>query len=112
MLTLTQQRARAAAAEQVFALLHRYRLTVEELTEIGGADLKSPDPARAGKARCVEKAWALMARLGVKHVDIERLLASGVPRGGVVERQLEKASKINRMMQSRPLVQSPTKSTT
>jgi hypothetical protein len=49
------------------------KLTPDDLIWIGGEDLRSPDPQRAGKARCVEKCWSLMARLGVKHVDLPEM---------------------------------------
>jgi hypothetical protein len=56
--------------EQVLALARRLKLSLEDLTEIGGQDLKSSSPKLKEKARRVAKCWALMAQLGVKHFDL------------------------------------------
>jgi hypothetical protein len=50
--------------------MRRAKLSAADLLGIGGADLKSPDPSRAEKARAVERTWALMASLHVMHADL------------------------------------------
>jgi hypothetical protein len=70
MQSAAQTREHARAVDQVLELMHLLRLSTDDLIEFGGEDLKSPNPARAGKARCVEKTWALMARVGVGHADL------------------------------------------
>ena len=66
------ERALAAAVAEVLEFMRKRRLKLNDLIDIGGEDLRSPDKGRAGKARCVEKTWELMARLGVKYADIEQ----------------------------------------
>jgi hypothetical protein len=56
------------AARQVYEFMERHRLTVADLTEYGGEDLRIP--RRKAKARQVERCWELMASLGVKHADL------------------------------------------
>ena len=65
------ERTLAGAVAEVADFMRKKKLTLDDLTNIGGEDLKSSDKGRAGKARCVEKTWELMARLGVKFADIE-----------------------------------------
>jgi hypothetical protein len=76
MLSPTQQRECASAVEEVWALMRRYGLSLEELVEIGGEGLRSKDAKRVEKARRVERTWALMARLGVKHIELENAVSS------------------------------------
>lgn len=64
------EREHARMIAQIREYMRQKKLTPDDLIEIGGEDLRSVDPARAGKARCVEKCWALMARSGVKHIDL------------------------------------------
>jgi hypothetical protein len=71
MRTAAEERAYAANVEQVCEHMRRLRLSLNDLVDFGGEDLRSPDPHRAGKARSVEKTWALMARLSVQHVDLD-----------------------------------------
>ena len=52
---------------QVRDLMRRRKIALEDLTSIGGAESKNPPE----NYRAVEKIWALMARLGVKHADLE-----------------------------------------
>jgi hypothetical protein len=66
-----QIREHTQAVAEVREYMRQRRLAVADLVEIGGEDLRSSNPALAGKARLVERCWALMARLGVKHVDLE-----------------------------------------
>ena len=56
---------------EVFTFMAKHGLTLVDLTEVGGEDLKSPNPKKAEKARRVEKCWSLMARLGIKFRDLE-----------------------------------------
>jgi hypothetical protein len=65
-------RARAIAVAQVVEFMRKKNLTLDDLVNVGGQDLKSPDKSKDGKARCVENAWALMARIGVKYADLEQ----------------------------------------
>jgi hypothetical protein len=58
-------RARAIAVAQVAEFMRKRKITTEDLISFGGEDLKSSD-----KARRVEKAWALMARLGLWYADV------------------------------------------
>jgi hypothetical protein len=71
MLTLTQQRERARAVEEVLKFMRRRGLSLDDLVEVGGQDFRSTNPKRVEKAHRVEKTWSLMARLGVKHGDLE-----------------------------------------
>jgi hypothetical protein len=64
------QREHDAHVEDVRDFVRRMKLDCGDLIGIGGDDLASANPARAGKARAVERCWALMARLGVKHIDL------------------------------------------
>jgi hypothetical protein len=73
------ERALAAAVNEVADFMRKKKLTLDDLTNIGGEDLKSPDKGMAGKARCVENTWELMARLGVKYADIEHSEESARP---------------------------------
>jgi hypothetical protein len=57
------------AVAQVYEYMRQHRLSLSDLTDIGGEDLRSPK--RRLKALHVEKCWALMARLHVRHVDLE-----------------------------------------
>jgi hypothetical protein len=75
MLSPSQERDREQRIEEVAAYMRRLKLSIADLDEVGGEDLRARDPARVGKARAVERTWALMARLDVRHVD---LVASGV----------------------------------
>jgi hypothetical protein len=54
--------------------MRKHRLSLADLIDIGGEDLRSADPKRRRKALHVEKCWALMARLQVKHIDLETML--------------------------------------
>jgi hypothetical protein len=53
------------AVDEVLAFMRKNRIKSDDLAKYGGVELKSIDPAIAGKARCVERCWELMARLGV-----------------------------------------------
>lgn len=66
------ERALASAVTEVADFMHKRKLQLADLTDIGGEDLKSTDARRAEKARRVSACWDLMARLGVKYRDIER----------------------------------------
>ena len=72
MLSPAQLRERDQAAKQVLEFMRRRGLSLEDLVEVGGQDFSFKNPKRVEKARRVEKCWALMKPLGVKHVDLER----------------------------------------
>src|SRR5262245_2360037 len=94
-----------AVIEQVLALMSRLKISLENLVEVGGEDLKSSDPGRAGKARCVERGWALMARLGVKHSGLESALsrefsAAAVPEPAIRPRRRRGRTPIQKTTQN------------
>jgi hypothetical protein len=66
-----QIKAQAAAAAEVQAFMHRHGLAAIDLINVGGVELKSPNLKTCEKARRVEKCWALMARLSVRHAYLE-----------------------------------------
>jgi len=66
-----QMKAQAAAVTEVQTLMHKHGLTLADLLAIGGRELKSPNPKTCEKARRVEKAWELMARLSVNFAHLE-----------------------------------------
>jgi hypothetical protein len=68
-----EERARVIAANRVAEFMRNKKLTLDDLANIGGAELKSSDRKLAEKARRVEACWALMARLGAKFAHIEHL---------------------------------------
>jgi hypothetical protein len=79
MITLSQQREREEHVEQVREFMGRRDLSLDDLIDIGGEDLRSLDPGLAGKARCVERCWELMAKHAVKHLDLEHSQDGGRP---------------------------------
>jgi hypothetical protein len=79
MLSPTQQREHEAHVAQVREYMRTRKLSIEDLIEIGGQDLRSPHSAQCEKARRVENCWALMARLGVKHPDLGDWAPAAVP---------------------------------
>jgi hypothetical protein len=62
MLTLTEQRDRAAAVERIIAYMRRNHLAPGALLQVGGGD---PDYRR------FEAVWALIARAGLTYADLE-----------------------------------------
>jgi hypothetical protein len=56
---------------EVLSFMAKRGLTLVDLIEVGGEDLKSSDPKKSEKAKSGEKSWGLMAKLGVKYVDLE-----------------------------------------
>jgi hypothetical protein len=68
MLSPTQMREHAPKVDEVLEYMRRRKLSRADLIEIGGEDLRSSHCVE--KARCVANTWALIARLGVAHVDI------------------------------------------
>jgi hypothetical protein len=66
-----QMKAQAAAVTEVQTFVHKHGLTLADLLAIGGRELKSPNPKTREKARRVEKAWELMARLSVNFAHLE-----------------------------------------
>jgi hypothetical protein len=71
MQTPTQARTQAALVAELVGYMKRQKVSAQDLTEIGGEDLNSPNPACASKARSVAKCWELLARLGLEHSDLE-----------------------------------------
>ena len=63
---------RPIPADEVLSFMRQFRLSLDDLHEVGGQDLGAKDPKVVEKARRVERAWAMMARLGVIHADLER----------------------------------------
>jgi hypothetical protein len=61
------------AAEQVRAFMRKRKITVEDLINIGGEDLQSPDFNKAERARHVGQCWQLMARLSIHFADLEHV---------------------------------------
>jgi hypothetical protein len=77
MISAADRARQAQAVAEIFDLMRKYGLALDDLIQIGGEDLKSSNPKRVEKARHVEKAWALMARLSAKFADLEQ--APGQP---------------------------------
>jgi hypothetical protein len=57
--------------EQVFTYLRRHKLSVEDLIDIGGEDLQSPDSRKVERARHAGQAWQMLARLKIHFADLE-----------------------------------------
>ena len=72
MIGAVLQKPRQAVVE-IFDFMRKSGLALQDLIEIGGAELKSSNPKTREKARRLEKCWSLMAKLGVKFADLERL---------------------------------------
>ena len=66
------------AADQVRGFMRKHKLTLDDLIEIGGEDLQSPDYRKAERARHVERCWQMMARLSICFDDLEHT-------GGVIQ---------------------------
>jgi hypothetical protein len=77
MISAADRARQAQAAAEIFDLMRKYGLALDDLLKIGSQDLSSSNPKQVAKARQVEKTWALMARLSVKFADLER--APGQP---------------------------------
>ena len=71
MIGAVPQKPRQAVVE-ILDFMRKHGLTLSDLIEIGGEDLKASNPKRKEKARRVEKCWSLMARLSVKFADLEQ----------------------------------------
>jgi hypothetical protein len=69
-MSATQIRQHQQHVDQVLEFMRRRGLSVDDLVEYGGEDFKSSNSRRVEKAGRVEKCWALMAWLGVNHVDL------------------------------------------
>jgi hypothetical protein len=63
------QLERARHIDRVRDFMESRRLSLADLTEVGGEDLRLAKTRK--KALLVERCWALMARLGVTHADLE-----------------------------------------
>jgi hypothetical protein len=88
MRSASQEREHAQAVDHVREFMRRHRLSLDDLVEIGGQDFHSPDSKRVEKARRVERCWALMAQLGVKHTDLSHDWApTAVPMPGMRRRR-------------------------
>jgi len=57
---------------EVFEYMRKHGLTLANLTELGGEDLRHPDPAIVKKARAVERTWERMAAAGLRFADLEQ----------------------------------------
>jgi hypothetical protein len=68
VISAIQQKQRPAVVE-ILDFMRKRGLTLNDLIQTGGEDLKSSNPKRVEKARRVEKCWELMARLSVKFAD-------------------------------------------
>ena len=76
MINIVQQKPRQAVVE-IFDFMRQRGLALDDLIQVSGEDLKSPNPKHVEKTRRVEKCWELMARLSVKFADLEQ--APGQP---------------------------------
>jgi hypothetical protein len=77
MISVADRARQAQAVAEIFDLMRKRGLALDDLLEIGGQDLSSSNPKQVVKAHSVEKTWALMARLSVKFADFEQ--APGQP---------------------------------
>jgi hypothetical protein len=66
-----QTRDHNRALDEIRTFMRRRKLALEDLIEIGGEDLSSPDPRKVERARHVGQCWQLMARLSVRFADLE-----------------------------------------
>jgi len=71
IMNFTQIREHNRAADQVRAFMHKHKLAVEDLIEIGGEDLNSSDSRKIERARDVGRCWQMMARLSIHFTDLE-----------------------------------------
>jgi hypothetical protein len=76
VISVIPQKPRRAVLD-ILDWMRRRGLTLNDLIQIGGEDLKSSNPKRVEKARHVERCWSLIARLSVKFADLEQ--APGQP---------------------------------
>jgi hypothetical protein len=60
-----------AVIDEISSTMRRHRLTLEDLAELGGRDLRHPDPAIREKARAVSRIWDRLAALGVTYDEID-----------------------------------------
>jgi hypothetical protein len=75
MISLSDQRRREQSVNGVFVFMRQRRLDLNDLTELGGAELKSANPTIRAKANHVEKTWALMAQLSLRFSDLAHTTA-------------------------------------
>jgi hypothetical protein len=66
MISAADRKQHAQAVIEVLDFMRRSGLALQDLIEIGGADLTSSNPKHAEKARRVSQCWESMARLSVK----------------------------------------------
>jgi hypothetical protein len=66
-----EERARVIAASKVAEFMREKKLTLGDLVDIGGAELRSSNSRTADKARRVSRCWELMAGLELKFAHIE-----------------------------------------
>jgi hypothetical protein len=52
--------------------MHKHKIAVGDLIEVGGEDLSSPNFGKAERARHVGQCWQMMARLSVRFTDLEQ----------------------------------------
>lgn len=79
MLSPSQERTQNDAVTEVFAYMRKHKLSMAELIEIGGQDLRSKNPGRAGKARAVSRCWELIAQLHLDYAALERCCHENFP---------------------------------
>ena len=61
---------REQVIEPVLEFMRRHRLGLDDLTDIGGEDLKSPIPTQRAMAARVSRCWELIARKGVNFAEL------------------------------------------
>ena len=104
MISAADRARQAQAVAEIFDLMRKRGLVLDDLIEIGGQDLCS-STKQVAKAHSVEKTWALMARLSVKFADLEQ--APDNPRlnrheGDVARRCFHKPLKTNSFRLTHP----------
>jgi len=62
---------REQAIEEVLAFMQKHKLTIADLIECCGSQLKSPNRRIADRARRIDRCWDLMARTGVRYANLE-----------------------------------------
>jgi hypothetical protein len=71
VISAVPQKPRQAVVE-IFGFIRRHKLTLADLIEVGGENLRSSNSQIANRARAVSRCWELMARLSLKFADLEQ----------------------------------------
>jgi hypothetical protein len=74
MRNAAERQIHTQAVGQVHEYMRKHKLSLADLIDVGGEDLRSADPGLAGKARAVSRCWELMARVRVTHIDLKTAL--------------------------------------